>query len=87
MTLVAVNAKNRGALDQRYSMIESDPLSHMYSGDSDPLCVRLLLWSRVSSALEGDLLAPFRPFPPLKSMPPPGTAVHLRLKESYTVKT
>ena len=44
-------------------MLESDPLSHMYSGDSDPLCVRLLLWSRVSSALEGDLLAPFRPFP------------------------
>lgn len=26
------------------------------SGDNDPLCVRLLLWSRVSSALEGDLL-------------------------------
>ena len=25
-------------------------------GDNDPLCVRLLLWSRVSSALEGDLL-------------------------------
>ena len=30
-------------------------------GDNDPLCVRLLLWSRVSSALEGDLLAPFLP--------------------------
>ena len=68
-------------------MIESDPLSHMYSGDSDPLCVRLLLWSRVSSALEGDLLAPFRRLPSLKSMPPPGIAVKLSLKESYTVKT
>ena len=69
-------------------MLESDPLSHMYSGDSNPLCVRLLLWSRVSSALEGDLLAPFRPFPSLKSMPPrppPGITVHLRLKKSHTV--
>lgn len=61
-------------------------------GDNDPLCVRLLLWSRVSSALEGDLLAPF--LPPfrradpslslsLKSMPPPRIAVHLREKEKY----
>ena len=57
-----VNDKNRGALDQRYSMLESDPLP-IQCRHSDPLCVRLLLWSRVSSALEGDLLAPFRPFP------------------------
>ena len=37
------------------------------SGDNDPLCVRLLLWSRVSSALEGDLLPSFRRPVPLSN--------------------
>ena len=65
-----------------------------HSGDNNPLCVRLLLWSRVSSALEGDLLPPS--LPPfrrplslshsLKSMLPPRIVVNLRVKNrSYNV--